>query len=421
MLWRFMVVPIISLSVTVALALSFMDLRRDSLSDLEWMRTNIQQRVQTIVGLGSRLADSYANIYQLLIDVPKYDEEAEFYRISRPHLNDLHNVEAGLRGELELLQADPDLAREITELLGVLQETRVGATNALLMSTVDFDLATEQIRGVTRHVSDANRRFLYVESLLHENLDRRIEAISDNLKNRSRVLGIVFAVIFVLALAASIWLIELLLRDLRRLVLSLSRVTRLGSEKTALPEGVNEMELLDRAIEDASFNYNRLLETQAALERSNESLKASFDSIKKREESLSELNAELNNKIDALNKAIEERDEAEFALSKAQRMEVIGNLTGGVAHDFNNILAVVLGNLELLKGEDAEGAREQLIDAAIEATYRGADLTKNMLAFARRARLEPKLLDLNAIVLRTKSWAGRTLPANIEVDRERTA
>lgn len=101
---------------------------------------------------------------------------------------------------------------------------------------------------------------------------------------------------------------------------------------------------------------------------------------------------------------------------QAQKMESIGQLTGGVAHDFNNLLAVIIGNLELLRDEIDDADHRQMIEAGIAAAMRGADLTRKMLSFARRARLEPQSIDLNSIVRETKNWAGRTLPANITIE-----
>ncbi len=115
---------------------------------------------------------------------------------------------------------------------------------------------------------------------------------------------------------------------------------------------------------------------------------------------------------------LQNRIATEQQLAQAQKMEAIGELTGGVAHDFNNLLAVIMGNLELLR-DDILNFRTnpddaiQLIDAGIDATVRGADLTRNMLSFARRARLEPKDLNLNAIVGKARTWVGRTLRSNI--------
>lgn len=100
----------------------------------------------------------------------------------------------------------------------------------------------------------------------------------------------------------------------------------------------------------------------------------------------------------------------------SQKLESIGKLTGGVAHDFNNLLAVILGNLELLQDEVDDSSANQFIDSALEATMRGAELTRSMLSFARQAKLNPKHLDLNSVVLKTENWIARTLPENITIE-----
>jgi PAS domain S-box-containing protein len=93
---------------------------------------------------------------------------------------------------------------------------------------------------------------------------------------------------------------------------------------------------------------------------------------------------------------ISERLALEEQLRQAQRLESLGQLTGGVAHDFNNLLTVILGNAGML-GEELEGvARLQpLAQVVVDAAQRGADLTQRLLAFARRQALEPKAVDVN--------------------------
>ncbi len=110
------------------------------------------------------------------------------------------------------------------------------------------------------------------------------------------------------------------------------------------------------------------------------------------------------------------REELQSQLAASQRLETIGQLTGGVAHDFNNLLAVTLGNLELLLEEADEETRVEYVTSCINATLRGADLTRSMLSYARRAPLHPEVINLNKLVLETKNWAGRTLPSHIQVE-----
>ena len=103
-------------------------------------------------------------------------------------------------------------------------------------------------------------------------------------------------------------------------------------------------------------------------------------------------------------------------LFQSQKMDAIGKLTGGVAHDFNNLLAVTLGNLELLRDELTDEDHRALVQNGINATLRGAELTKNMLSFARQAPLNATLVDLNEIVRASKQWISRTLPSTIVVN-----
>ena len=107
---------------------------------------------------------------------------------------------------------------------------------------------------------------------------------------------------------------------------------------------------------------------------------------------------------------------AEARTRQSQRIEAIGTLTGGVAHDFNNILAVILGNLELSLEMGRDDDWEDLIGLSIEATKRGAGLTKNLLSFSRRAQLDPKRANLNQNVQVTVKWGARVLPETISID-----
>ena len=112
------------------------------------------------------------------------------------------------------------------------------------------------------------------------------------------------------------------------------------------------------------------------------------------------------------------RAQAETELRHAQRMETVGQLTGGVAHDFNNLLTVILGNLQLLADQPVllgDPLSRQLVAAATRAGQRGADLTSKLLAFARRLALDPSAVDPIAVLHSLADMLRRTLGENIQV------
>jgi PAS domain S-box-containing protein len=93
------------------------------------------------------------------------------------------------------------------------------------------------------------------------------------------------------------------------------------------------------------------------------------------------------------------RKRAEAALRQSQKLEAVGQLTGGVAHDFNNLLSVVIGSLEILKKRlGPDSPLNRLVESAMEAGTRGATLTQRMLSFARRQKLDPKPVDVGNLV-----------------------
>ncbi|MGE3932950.1 MAG: CHASE domain-containing protein [Rhodospirillaceae bacterium] len=103
-------------------------------------------------------------------------------------------------------------------------------------------------------------------------------------------------------------------------------------------------------------------------------------------------------------------------LQQAQKMEAIGNLTGGMAHDFNNLLSVTIGNLDILQDRlrhDPESLA--FAEQALQASLRGADLTRQLLAFARRQPLQPSVVNVNELVAGMTRLLKRILEEDIEV------
>jgi PAS domain S-box-containing protein len=103
-------------------------------------------------------------------------------------------------------------------------------------------------------------------------------------------------------------------------------------------------------------------------------------------------------------------------LRQAQKMEAIGQLTGGLAHDFNNLLLVVIGNLEmLLDGEPSDADIREFANEALDAAQRGAELNRSLLAFARQQPLQPRRVDVNQLVDGITKLLSRTLGERIKM------
>jgi PAS domain S-box-containing protein len=108
--------------------------------------------------------------------------------------------------------------------------------------------------------------------------------------------------------------------------------------------------------------------------------------------------------------------QTEDQLFQAQKMEAIGHLTGGLAHDFNNLLAVIIGNLDVMAELGASTPEEaELNAAAMEAALSGAELTRRLLAFARRQPLQPEEVDVNALARGITKLLARTLGEDIKI------
>jgi signal transduction histidine kinase len=156
-----------------------------------------------------------------------------------------------------------------------------------------------------------------------------------------------------------------------------------------------------------------------------------FAELYRKTRELEQLNAELEQRVAErtaelelanalLEQRVEERTrEREAALAQLhemQKMESLGQLTGGVAHDFNNLLTAVMANLELLKKRLPDDPKMlRLVDGAMAGAERGATLTKRMLAFARRQELKPTTVQLSSLIQGMDEMLRRSLGPTIAI------
>ncbi|WEN41332.1 Sensor kinase CckA [Thauera sp. GDN1] len=112
---------------------------------------------------------------------------------------------------------------------------------------------------------------------------------------------------------------------------------------------------------------------------------------------------------------ITEQKASQAALVQAQKMEAVGQLTGGLAHDFNNLLTIIIGNLSALQQRIGSGTGAEFVDPSLQAARRGAELIRRLLTFSRRQTLEPTAVEVGALVRNMTHLLARTLGETIRI------
>jgi signal transduction histidine kinase len=187
-------------------------------------------------------------------------------------------------------------------------------------------------------------------------------------------------------------------RSIRRPVEALTAATKAlgkGEPIGPLVGGVRELDEVGNELSNAA----------ATLARNREEL----------ESTVAERTRELASANERLRAEIEAREQAQSALLQAQKMEAMGQLTGGVAHDFNNLLTAVSGSLALLEQRVSDEKSLRLLHTAQRGAAQGAKLTESLLAFARQQRLNPIPADLNSIIDEMTEMLSRSIGPTVEI------
>jgi signal transduction histidine kinase/ActR/RegA family two-component response regulator len=166
---------------------------------------------------------------------------------------------------------------------------------------------------------------------------------------------------------------------------------------------------LTSAIQSAMRARRRQYEVRALLQAREQAAQELERIVVERTQALEEANAQLRVEMD-------ERARVEETLRQAQKIEAIGQLTGGVAHDFNNLLMVISGGLDMLDRQTDLGRRRRLMDGMIQAAQRGASLTKQLLAFSRRQTLRPEPVDVALQIGGMRELLDRSLRGDVHVE-----
>jgi len=166
---------------------------------------------------------------------------------------------------------------------------------------------------------------------------------------------------------------------------------------------------LTSAVQSALRARAHQYEVRALIEAREQAAQELERLVIERTRALEESNAHLRTEI-------AERARAEESLRHAQKIEALGQLTGGVAHDFNNLLMVISGGLEMLERQPDPARRRRLMDGMHQAAQRGAGLTRQLLTFARRQELKPEPLAIARQIGGMRELLDRSLRGDVQVD-----
>jgi PAS domain S-box-containing protein len=199
-----------------------------------------------------------------------------------------------------------------------------------------------------------------------------------------------------------------------RSYLAVPVISRAGNVLGGLFFGHSAVGVFTERAESALIGLSR--EAAIALDnvRLSRAARTEIEERTRAQEALGKLNATLEQQVAERTEQLRRNEEA---LRQSQKMEVVGQLTGGVAHDFNNLLQIIMGNLDILRraSSDTSPRVTRALETAVKGAKRAASLTQRLLAFSRRQPLNPKPIDVNSLVSGMSDLLHRTLGEVTEV------
>jgi signal transduction histidine kinase/CheY-like chemotaxis protein len=277
------------------------------------------------------------------------------------------------------------------------------------MAAPDFVRATRAKEGIWRGTNVAGEavRSAFTRSklsgwIVYVSLPE--ERILGSMRETVLALIVLGLMLIALAMLVAYWVGGRLARSMGTLA---SQAAALGSGEPIAPRRlpVAEIDDVGRELVNAAAGLH---ERAAARDKAEAELRRFSESLERMVEERTE----------ALVSEMRKRAETENQLHQVQKMDAIGHLTGGLAHDFNNMLAIILGNLDLARRRLAKGEAgiDKFLNNSLEGARRAATLTQRLLAFARRAPLAPQPVDANKLVAGMSDLLHRSLGEMVQIE-----
>jgi len=188
--------------------------------------------------------------------------------------------------------------------------------------------------------------------------------------------------------------------------------------RRSIVEALRNVSLLERPVQPITLTS--AVQSALRARRRQYEIRTLLEARERTAQQLEKLVVERTRALEEANKQLrvemEERARVEETLRQAQKIEAIGQLTGGVAHDFNNLLMVISGGLDMLDRQTDPARRRRLMEGMVQAAQLGASLTRQLLAFSRRQKLRPEPVDVALQIGGMRELLDRSLRGDVHVE-----